>query len=128
MAACACNREALRGAHDDIDTVIDDIRDVVDKPPPDGQKSERREVFCWCCWVAVRCQLEAEEVVVREVAVEGIDDPVTVRVCKGVAALLRVDVALRIRVARKVQPLSCEVLTKCWACEHFLDAFACCIW
>ena len=128
MAACACNRETLRGAHDDIDTVINDIRDVVDKPPSDGQKSQRREVFCRSCGVAVRCQLEAEKVVVGQVSVKRIDDPITVRVRECVAALLRVDVALCIGVARKVKPLSGEMFSKRLACEHFLDAFACCIW
>ena len=126
MAPCARNCQALGGAHDDIDTVIDNIWDVVDKPPSDGQKSERSEVFCRCCGVAVRCQLEAEEVVVGEVAVEGIDDPVTVCVCEGVAALLGVDIALCVRIAGEVQPLSREMFAKCRACEHLLDAFAYC--
>ena len=44
VAPCAGHGEALRAAHDDVDTVVDDILLVIEEASTEGQEAQGRQV------------------------------------------------------------------------------------
>ena len=107
VAAGAGHGQALHPAHHDIDAVVDDVVLVVQEAAPQRQVAERGEVAVVLAGrQVVGRELELQEAVIGQVAVEGGDDPVAVGVGVGVAALLLEDVALGVGVTRDVEPVA----------------------
>ena len=123
VAAGARHRQALGAAHDDVDTVVDDVGGAVEETATEGQEAQRGEVA-----VVLRIlddlvggDLQAEELVVGEVVVEGLHDPIAIGIGVGVAAFFLEDVALRVGVAGHVEPVSAPAFAEGRRREQAID-------
>ena len=113
VAAGAGEREAHHASRHRVEPVVDDVVDVVDEAPADGEEAHRREVALFVSKHPIRGELEHEETIVGHVFVVGAHDPVAVDVGVDEAALLAVgvDVAFRVGVAGDVQPVAAPSLS-----------------
>ena len=116
VAASACHRQPLGATHDDVDTVVDDVRRAVEEATAERQEAQRGEVA-----VVLRIlddlvggELQAEELVVGQVVVEGLHHPVAVSVSVRIAAFFLEDVALRVGVAGDVEPVTAPAFAEGW--------------
>ena len=124
VAAGAGHGQALHPAHHDIDAVVDDVVLVVQEAATQRQVAERGEVAVVLAGgELVGRELELEEAVVGQVAVEGGDDPVAVGVGVGVAALLLEDVALGVGVACDVEPVASPAFAEGRRGQQPIDEF-----
>ena len=125
VAAGAGHRHALGAAHDDIDAVVDDVRRAVEEASSEGQEAESGEipVVLGVLGDLVGGDLQAQELVVRQVLVEGVHHPVAVGVGVGVAALLLEDVAFRVGVAGDIEPVPGPALAKSRSGEEPVHEF-----
>ena len=116
VAAGARHRQPLGAAHDDVDTVVDDVGRAVEEAAAERQEAERGEVA-----VVLRVfddlvgrELQAEELVVRQVVVEGLHHPVAIGIGVGIAAFFLEDIALRVGVAGDVEPVAAPAFAESW--------------
>ena len=121
----AGHRQALSAAHDDIDTIVDDVRGAVEEATSERQETQRGEVA-----VVLRIlddlvggDLQAEELVVGQVVVEGLHDPVAIGIGIRIAAFFLEDVALRVGIAGDVEPVTAPAFAESRRAEETVDKF-----
>ena len=123
VAAGAGHRQALGAAHDDVDTVVDDVGGAVEETAAEREEAQRGEVA-----VVLRVlddlvgrDLQAEELVVGQVVVEGFHHPVAISVGVGIAAFFLEDVAFRVGVAGHVEPVAAPAFAEGRQGEQTID-------
>ena len=111
VTAGAGHGETEHAPGDHVDTVVDDVGSVAEKPPAEREKSHRCEVFRLVGGGLVGGQLQPQETIVRHVLIECPDHPVAVGGRVNVPACLTdVGVALRVGIAGGVEPVPPPVL------------------
>ena len=125
VAARAGHRQALGAAHDDVDAVVDDVRSAVEEASSQRQEAQGGEiaVVLGVLDELIRGDLQAQELIVGQVLVEGVHDPVAVGVGVRVATLFLEDVTLRVGVARDVQPVAAPAFAEGGCGEQAVDEF-----
>ena len=125
VAASACHRQPLGATHDDVDAVVDDVRRAVEEATAERQEAQRGEVA-----VVLRIlddlvggELQAEELVVGQVVVEGLHHPVAIGVSIRIAAFFQEDIALRVGVAGDVEPVTAPAFAEGRRGEETVDEF-----
>ena len=153
VAAGALDGQAHRAARHHVNAVVNNLVREADEAAADGEETQRRQVGAfWVLsfgfWVdgvrsdfanpelrtrnpepnkLVAGYLKLEEAVVGQVGVERVDDPVAVGVGVRVEALLAgVDVALGVRVARDVEPVTRPALAVVRGGEELVGEIADC--
>ena len=123
MAAGARHGQALRAAHDDVDAVVDDVRGAIEEATAERQEAERGEVPVALRVLdeLVRGDLQAHELVIGQVLIEGVHHPVTIGVGVRVAAFFLEYVTLRVGVAGDVEPVAGPAFAKGRCGEQAVD-------
>ena len=108
VATGAGHREALGAAHDHVDPVVDDVGGAVEEATAEREEAERGEVavILGVLGDLVGGDLQAQELVVRQILVEGVHHPVAVSVGVRVAPFFQEHVTLRVGVAGDVEPVA----------------------
>ena len=71
----------------------------------------------------IRGELQAEELIVGQVLVECVHDPVAVSVGVRVAALFLEDVTFGVGVAGDIEPVTTPAFPEGWVCHEAVDKF-----
>ena len=112
MAASACDGQAHRSTKNHINPVIDDVMRVVQKTPPQCEKTQSSQ---WSLILPqiheVCCDLLFEEKVIGQVLIEGSDQVIPIGVGVRIAAIRLKYVSLRVGVACDIHPVSCPAFT-----------------
>ena len=123
VAARTRDREAHEAAADEVDAVVDDVVLIIEEAASERQESHRGEIARIVFRDEVGGELRDDELIVGHVVVERADDPVAKRVCERVFPLLLEDVALRVRVARDVEPVTAPAFAVARRGEQAVDGF-----
>ena len=125
VATGAGHREALGAAHDHVDAVVDDVRRAVQEATAERQEAERGEVavILRVFGDLVGGDLQAQELVVGQVLVESVYDPVAISVSVRVTTFFQEDVTLRVGVAGDVEPVAGPAFAEGWGSEEPIDQF-----
>ena len=125
VATGAGHREALGAAHDHVDAVVDDVRRAVQEATAERQEAERGEVavILRVFGDLVGGDLQAQELVVGQVLVESVYDPVAISVGVRVTTFFQEDVTLRVGVAGDVEPVAGPAFAEGRRGEEPIDQF-----
>src|SRR4051812_10827862 len=112
VATSALHSERHRSTCHSINAIIDYVMRHTDEPSSAGDESHRSEIGRSGRHELVRGDLEQEKLIVRQILVECPDHPIAIsrRVDKS-PFLARVNVSLRVRIARHIQPVATPSLT-----------------
>ncbi len=126
VAARAGRGEPHEPARNDVDAVIDDVLLVVEKTAADGQKThggQRRRIGLRLAQhELIGGELLDDELVVRQVGVQRLDDPIAIGVRVRELALLAGDeIAARVGVARDIEPMPAPALAVAGRGEEPVD-------
>ena len=106
VAARTSHGERHAAARHHVDAVIDDVVRHPDESPAAGDESHRRQVRRIRRHQLIRGHLQEQKAIVRQVFIEGANNPVAIRGRMNEAPFLApVNVALRVRVTRDIQPM-----------------------
>ena len=112
VATAAGDGEPHQAAGHQIDAVVDDVVRIAEERAAHREEAERRQIAPRHRRLdPVGSQLQRDELVVGQIAMQGIDHPVAIGPRKGIPVVLIVEgVAHRVGVAGEVEPLSRPVL------------------
>src|SRR5260370_2168081 len=106
MAAGTGDGHPHHAASDDINAIINDVIDVIDKPAAQRQVTQSGEgTFVAVMREQIRGDLLLEELVVWQVFIKSANDVIPIGVRVGVMPVLLSDVASRVGVAGHVEPV-----------------------
>ena len=107
VTASTADGQGHRPSADDVDAIVDDVVDVVQKPPTKRQESQRRQVR-GTFWFRKQIgrELPNQKLVVRHVLVQRADDPVAISERERIIAVLGEDITLRVGVPRHIEPVA----------------------
>ena len=106
VTARAPDREPKHAARDHVDAVVDDLVFHPEEAASDREKAHRRLVPRPFSLELVGGKLEHQKTVVGEVFVQRRDDPVAINPgMRPVLFLAGIDIALRVRITRHVEPM-----------------------
>ncbi len=122
VAPRAADGEAEHAARDDVDAVVDDLVFHPEEAAPDREKAHRGLVAGPFSLDLVGGELEHQKAVVGQVVVQGRDDPVAVGPgMRPVFFLAGIDVALRVRIPRHIEPVPRPVFAVVGGGEVLID-------
>ena len=112
VAAAAGDGEPHQATGHQIDAVVDDVVRVAEERAAHREEAERRQIAPRHRRLdPVGSQLQRDELVVGQIALEGVDHPVAIGPGKGIPVVLIVEgVAHRVGVAGEVEPFPSPVL------------------
>ena len=120
VAARASRGQAHQTATHHVDTVVDHVIVIAEEAPADGEKTHRRErtIVIRVHAQLIRRELLDDELVERQILVEGAHHPVAKGVGERIARfLVAADVAFGVRVARHVEPVAAPAFAVVWRGE-----------
>ncbi len=128
VASGAGDGEAHKASSDDVDAVVDDVVDSVGEASADGEEAHCGEgAFIGGEFEFVGGELFEDELVIREIIVEGTDDVVAIGVGIGVFGVLGEYVAFGVSVSGDVEPVACPANAVLFVGEELVDEFGPCI-
>ena len=111
VATAAGDGEPHQAAGHQIDSVVDDVVRVAQERAAHREEAERRQIAPRHRRLdPVGCELQGDELVVGQIALEGIDHPVAIGPRKGIPFVLFEGITHRVGVAGEVEPFSSPVL------------------
>ena len=119
VAAGARDRHAKHAASDDVDAVVDDVGLTVEVAAAECEESGRRRgrgISRLICR-----KLVDDELVVRQIGIKAVDDPIAIREGTFVVAILLEDIALSVGVAGDVEPVASPAFAEAWRRQEPVD-------
>ncbi len=122
VAAGAGHRQPHQAPRDHVDAIVDDIVDIVEKAPAKREEPQRRQrPLVAPQRQAVGSELLQDELVVRQIIIEGADYVIAIGVSVRVPPLLREQVALGIGVTGHIEPVPAPALSVVRRGQQALD-------